>query len=213
MEVIVHSETMEDDVIPVHYLFRDYTDFPEIEKKAVRLAKGKILDAGAGAGAHSRYLLKKNQTVEAIDISAGAVEYLQSQGISARQVNFFDLTNEKYDTILMLMNGIGICGNLSDLPRILAKAYELLNEGGSLITDSTDVRYLFEEEDGSFWMDLNSEYYGVFDFQMEFEDEKGEWFQWLYVDFETLRIAAKQVGFEVELIMEENNQYLVKLNK
>lgn len=213
MNVTVHSDMMEDDVIPVYYLFREYKDFPIVEKKAVDLAKGKILDVGAGAGAHTKYLLSKGADVSAIDVSEGAVEYLQSQDLPAKQMDFFAISNEQYDTILMLMNGLGIGGNLSNLHTILSKAYELLSPGGCLLTDSTDVRYLYEETDGSIWMNLTSAYYGDFKFQMEFEGEKGEWFDWLYVDFETLKNIASSIGFDVELIIEEENQYLVKLKK
>lgn len=211
--IIVHSETMEDDVIPVHYLFRSYKDFPTIEKMAVASSFGQILDVGAGAGVHSKHLLDKQLNVKAIDLSPGAVEYMLQQNIPARNINFFDLQNEKYDTILMMMNGLGICGELGNLKRLLEKAYQLLEKEGCLLADSTDVHYLYEEEDGSVWMDLHSNYYGNFDFQMEFEGEKGNWFKWLYVDFETLKLTAQAVGFEVELLLEENHQYLVKLKK
>ncbi len=212
-EIVVHSKLCENDVIPVPYLFRKYADFPEIEKIALTHCQGKILDVGAGAGAHALYLSEKGFDIHAIDISELAIEHLKNNGVSARVINFFDLQAEKHDTILMLMNGIGIAGTLANLENTLLKAYQLLNENGCVIVDSSDIRYLYEEEDGSIWLDLNAAYYGDFDYQMEYKGEIGEWFQWLFVDFENMKKTAEKVGFEVELLYQNEEQYLVKLKK
>ncbi|MBN9295104.1 MAG: class I SAM-dependent methyltransferase [Flavobacteriia bacterium] len=212
-EIIVHSKICEDDVIPVPYLFRRYADFPELEKIAVGECSGKILDVGAGAGVHALYLKEQGKDVCAIDISEGAVSYMKAQGIDARLADFYELQGEHYDTILMLMNGIGIAGTLSSLENTLLKAYQLLNEKGQVIVDSSDIIYLYEDEEGGLWMDLNTEYYGNFDYQMEYNGITGEWFPWLYVDFDKMKAAAEKVGFKVELLFEEDYQYLVKLIK
>lgn len=212
-EIIVHSKICEDDVILVPYLFRGYADFPELEKIAVGECSGKILDVGAGAGVHALYLKEQGKDVHTIDISEGAVSYMKSQGIDARLANFYELQGEHYDTILMLMNGIGIAGTLSSLENTLLKAYQLLNEKGQVIVDSSDIIYLYEDEEGGLWMDLNTEYYGNFDYQMEYNGITGEWFPWLYVDFDKMKAAAEKVGFKVELLFEEDYQYLVKLIK
>lgn len=213
LEISVHSKLCEDDVIPVHHLFRTYHQFPELEKIAVDACCGKILDVGAGAGAHAIYLTSQGYDVKAIDISLPAVAYMQSQGLKAQAINFYDFQGESYDTLLMLMNGIGIAGTLDNLTETLLKAHQLLNENGQLILDSSDIRYLYEEEDGSVWMDLNSEYYGNFDYQMEFEGVVGDWFKWLFVDLQKLTEIAEKVGFKVDVLLEEEEHYLVKLRK
>jgi len=211
--IIVHSKICEDDDIPVHYLFRKYVDFPKLEKLAMQHCRGKILDVGAGAGPHAKYLQEKGFSVEAIDVSPIAVDYLRSIGISARAIDFLQLNGETYDTLLLLMNGIGIAGTLKNLEQTLLKAYHLLNENGIVLLETTDIIYLFEEEDGSRWLDLTAEYYGNFEYQMEFEGEIGEWFDWLFVDFEKLSEIAQKIGFKVELLYNESYQYLVKLQK
>jgi SAM-dependent methyltransferase len=213
LEIIVHSKLCDDDVIPVHHLFRTYTDFPTLEKIAIDACRGKILDVGAGAGAHAIFLNSKGFDVKAIDISIPAIDYIQSKGVKSQVINFFDIQGETYDTILMLMNGIGIAGTLSNLENTLLKSYQLLNDNGQLLLDSSDISYLYEEEDGSTWMDLNSEYYGNFDYQMEFKGVVGEWFKWLFVDLENLKQVAEKVGFKVTLLTQEESQFLVRLIK
>jgi hypothetical protein len=210
-DIIVCSDICEDDIIPIEVLFRTYDTMPELEKKALDLAKGKVLDVGAGAGAHTQELMRRGFQVEAIDLSPGAVDYMNSTGIQSRRTNFFDLKNEKYDTLLMLMNGIGIAGKLSNLENTLRHAKTLMNQGGRLICDSSDIKYLYEDENDSMWIDLNTEYYGNFRFQMNYKKEKGPRFDWLYVDFDNLFKAAKSAGFTARRVYEEDDNYLAEL--
>lgn len=210
-DIIVSSDICEDDIIPIEVLFRNYEEMPELEKIALDLAKGKVLDVGAGAGVHSLELMTRGLHVEAVDLSQGAVSYMKSKGIPARTANFFDLKEEKYDTLLMLMNGIGIAGKLSNLEKTLRHTKELMNKGGKIICDSSDIKYLYEDEDGSMWIDLNTEYYGNFRFQMKFNKEKGPWFNWLYVDFDNLFKAAKNVGLKARRVFEQDDHYLAEL--
>lgn len=210
-DIIVSSDICEDDIIPVEVLFRTLDEMPELERLAMDRCKGKVLDAGAGTGIHALELMDRGSQVKAIDISKGAVAYMKKQGIDAEQISFLNLKNEKFDTILMLMNGIGIAGKLSNLERTLKHAKSLLNEGGRILCDSSDIRYLYEDEEGALWVDLNSEYYGNFRFQMKYKKEKGQWFDWLYVDFENLFQAAQNVGLKASKIYDENDNYLAEI--
>lgn len=211
-DIIVHSDLCEDDFMSVPYLFRSYEEMPPIEKMALDLCKGTILDVGSGAGCHSKYLVKQKMDVTAIDTSAGAINHLTTSKIKALNIDFFQLKEVKYDTILMLMNGIGIAGKLDKLSHFLAHAKSLLNHNGQIICDSTDIQYLYEDEEGGTWIDLNSNYYGEMEFQMTYKNVKSDWFDWLYVDFDTLTKVAEKIGLKTEkLVDSENNQYLVKL--
>ncbi|MFN5031357.1 MAG: class I SAM-dependent methyltransferase [Flavobacteriia bacterium] len=210
-DIIVSSDICEDDVIPVEVLFRNQIEMPDLELMALESCKGKVLDVGAGAGAHSKELIDRGLDVDSIEISDGAVEYMKSIGLNARKINFFDLKNDKYDTILMMMNGIGIAGKLSNLENTLLQAKSLLQPGGKILCDSSDIKYLYEDEDGALWVDLNSEYYGNFRFQMKFKKEKGPWFDWLYVDFDNLFNAAKNVGLKAKKIVDQDDHYLAEI--
>jgi SAM-dependent methyltransferase len=210
-DIIVCSEICEDDIIPIEVLFRNEDEMPELEVLALNEATGKILDVGAGAGTHANYLQNIGKDVTAIDISEGAVTFMQTQGLKSKKINFFDLKDEKFDTILMLMNGIGIAGTLSNLENTLAHAKSLLNPGGKILCDSSDIKYLYEDEDGSLWVNLNQEYYGNFRFQMKYKKETGPWFDWLYVDFDSLFNAAKNVGLKAKRLYDKDDNFLAEI--
>ena len=210
----VFSSQFEEDEIPVDQLFRTFDEMPVLEQKALELAQGKILDCGAGSGCHALALQDMGKDVEAIDISPRSVEVMQKRGIQhAYCVNLFDDNFlHRYDTILMLMNGSGIIGKLENMGDFFSKMKQLLNPGGCIYMDSSDLRYLFEDEDGSFLVDLAGGYYGEIDFQMQYKQVKGEPFDWLYVDFQTLSYYAQENGFKAELVQEgEHYDYLACL--
>jgi len=210
-DIIVASDICDDDVIPVSLLFRSYDEMPELEKTALALCKGKVLDVGAAAGVHTHYLQKKGLEVEAIDISPGSVQYMKSKGLNAHQRNFFDLESTKYDTFLLLMNGLGIAGSLANLDATLLHAKKIANPNGKILCDSTDIKYLYEDEDGGMWMDLSAEYYGNFRFQMRYKNQVSEPFDWLYVDFDELSKAADRTGWRAEKRYSEDDDYLAEL--
>lgn len=212
-DVVVHSSMFDDDVIPVETLFRDFEDMPEIEKVALNAATGYILDVGAGSGCHSMALRKMGKNAVSVDISPLSVEVMKERGLDARLVNFYDSSfTETFDTVLMLMNGTGIIGNLDNIGTFFTRIRRLLRPGGCLLIDSSDLRYLFEEEDGSLMIDLADDYYGQVDFQMQYKDIQGDPFDWLYLDFNTLAYYAEENGFRAELLAEgEYYDYLAKL--
>lgn len=209
----VFSSQFEEDEIPVADLFREYDDMPELERIAIDEASGEILDVGAGSGCHSVALMKMGKSAVAIDISPLSVEVMRERGVDALQVNLYDESfDRKFDTVLMLMNGTGIIGNLDNMPVFFERMKQLLKPGGSILIDSSDLRYLFEEEDGSLMIDLADDYYGQLDYQMQYKDVHGDPFDWLYVDFDTLAFYAEESGFDAELLAEgEHYDYLAKL--
>lgn len=210
----VFSSQFEEDEIPVEHLFRTLDEMPQLEQMALNMAKGKILDCGAGSGCHALALQNKGKEVEAIDVSPLSVEIMQKRGVKqAFQVNLFDDNYlRKFDTILMLMNGSGIIGKLANMDNFFSKMKQLLNPGGCIYMDSSDLRYLFEDEDGSYVIDLAGDYYGEIDFRMQYKQIKGDSFDWLYVDFKTLSFYAEKNGFKAELIAEgEHYDYLACL--
>lgn len=202
---------MDDDSVtymPIEIYFRSEEEFPEIEKLALTLCKGKILDVGAGAGAHSLVLQDKGFEVKAIDIDSDSVKIMAARGVkNATTANFLKLPEkEKFDTLLFLMNGIGIAGDLSGLSNYLEKAKKLLEPNGQIILDSSDLR------NGETELDLSIEYFGVFDYQLEFEDSKGEHYNWLYIDQEKLNEVSEKAGYSCKIIYEqEDGGFLAKL--
>ena len=212
----VFSSMFDEDEIPVAHLFREEDEMGELELKALELSKGRVLDVGAGAGCHALALQERGLMVTAIDVSPLSVEVMANSGVEdARLVNLYDAQlYEKFDTILMLMNGSGIIGKIANMPQFFARIDQLLAEGGQVLLDSSDLIFLFEDEDGGVDIDLAGDYYGEVDFTMQYKNIKGETFDWLYVDFETLAFHASENGFEAELVMQgEHYDYLARLTR
>lgn len=210
----VFSSMFDEDEIPVAHLFREEDEMGELELKALELSKGRVLDVGAGAGCHALALQERGLMVTAIDVSPLSVEVMANSGVDdARLVNLYDTKlDEKFDTILMLMNGSGIIGKIANMPQFFARIDQLLAEGGQVLLDSSDLIFLFEDEDGGVDIDLAGDYYGEVDFTMQYKNIKGETFDWLYVDFETLAFHAQENGFEAELVMQgEHYDYLARI--
>lgn len=210
----VFSSQFDEDEIPVKQLFRSFERMPVLEQTALRHAHGKILDVGAGSGCHALALQKTGKEVCAIDISPLSVEVMKKQGLKdVRLVNVFDEHfNETFDTILMLMNGAGIIGRIENMPDFFRRMRQLLSPGGCVLMDSSDLRYLFEDEDGSFLINIAGDYYGQIDFQMQYKEIKGESFDWLYIDPQTLELYAKQCGFHTDIVKRgKHYDYLAKL--
>jgi len=215
-DISTETSISEEDEMSVEYLFRSYNEMPEIEKKALQLAKGKILDVGCGAGSHALSLQnERSLDVTAIDISEKAIETCLLRGIkNAKVENILDFEGEKFDTILLLMNGTGIFGKLKNCTQYLNKLKSLLNPGGQILIDSSDIIYMFDEdEDGGKWIPSENDYYGELVFNISYKGEKEEPFDWLYLDYNTLQNAAIANGLHCELILEgEHYDYLARLS-
>ena len=207
------SSMFEEDEMPVKHLFRNLENMPMLEQKALSLAKGKVLDVGAGAGCHALALQAQSIAVKAIDISPLSCEAMELRGVmDAECINLFDEHLETgFDTILLLMNGTGIAGKIENLPALFNRLKALLNKDGQILIDSSDIKYIYENEDGSFDINLNAAYYGEVDYQMVYKDVKGDSFDWLYVDFPLLKSIAESCGLHGELIAEgEHYDYLAR---
>ena len=210
----VLSSMFDEDEMPVAHLFRTFNQMPRLEQKALSMAKGRVLDIGAGAGCHALALQERGLEVKAIDISPLSCEVMKERGVkNAECVNLFNPQLQgKYDTLLLLMNGTGIAGKLNRLSMLLNRLKELLAEGGQILIDSSDLKYIYENEDGSMDIDLNAPYYGEVDYQMQYKNVKGEPFDWLYTDPMLLASISKQCRLNCEIVEEgENYDFLARL--
>ncbi len=203
------------DELPVDYLFRNYEDMNALEQKALDLSFGKVLDVGAGAGSHSLYLQNQRKLeVTALDISPKSIEVCKSRGVvSAKAENILMFDEGKFDTILLLMNGTGIFQSLNVIDIYLKKLHSLLNKNGQILIDSTDILYMFDQdEDGGVLIPAGG-YYGELDYWVHYKGESEEPIKWLYLDYQTLKNAAENNGFKIEKILQEDDSYLAKLTK
>ena len=213
-DIITSTSISTEDVLPLPYLFRNYSEMPKLEQKALDLAQGTVLDVGCGSGSHSLYLQEKGLKVKAIDISKGAIKVCKQRGLqNAKVKNILDET-ETFDTILLLMNGTGVFEDLANTPRYLNHLKALLKPNGQILVDSSDIKYMYEDDDGGFWFDANADYYGELDYFISYKNEKETPFKMLYLDFETLKSACETVGLQCELVLEgEHFDYLARITK
>ncbi|HKJ43404.1 MAG TPA: class I SAM-dependent methyltransferase [Sunxiuqinia sp.] len=200
--IFIHSEGFDTDEVLPSYFFRTYQQMPVLEQKAIGMAQGKILDVGACAGCHSIYLQEKGFDVAALERSSLCCKVMKDRGIrNTLNLDLFQFEDEKFDSILLLMNGTGIAGTLTGLDRLFKKLSELLTPAGQILIDSSDLIFLYTEEDGSAVIDLNTEnYYGELVFQTEYKQQKGKSFPWLYVDIELLTEYATKHNLKVKHI-------------
>ncbi len=208
--IMVHSPDFDDDEIAIKYLFRDFSEMPITEKQALKMAYGSVLDVGCGAGSHALYLQQKDIKVKAIDTSEGAIAIATERGVTNAEVKDFYAENGQFDTLLFLMNGTGIIGNLINTDNFLSICKEMLKPGGQILIDSSDLSFLEDEEEPN--DDLDRKYIGEIDFCISYKGEKSDYFPWLYLDFDLLKLAAEKHNFNCELIVEgEHYDYLAKL--
>lgn len=215
-DLITETSISEADEMPVSYLFRTYNEMPKLEQKALQLAKGNVLDVGCGAGSHALALQnERNLEVTAIDISENAVKACHHRGLkNVFVMHLLDLNPiTKFDTILLLMNGTGIFGTLKETGNYLQKLKSLLHTNGQILIDSSDLIYMYDQdEDGAYSIPADG-YYGELTFTVHYKGETEDTFPWLYLDYNTLQKAAIANGLNCELVLEGDHfDYLAKLS-
>jgi SAM-dependent methyltransferase len=175
-----------------------------LEKAALGLCRGRVLDVGAGAGRHSVLLQAQGLDVLPIDVEPRCVEVMQKRGLSPRCGTLFDISDEKFDTILVLQHTIGIVGSVQGLLDILAAFARLLDRSGQVLLDSSSPAYFPN----------GASYPGQRDLELWYGRYVGARFPWLYTDIDVLRVCGKQAGFETELVTQTNSSsdYLARLS-
>ena len=211
--IVVHSDITDDEAMSVVHFFRTGDAFSGLEQTALAQCRGRVLDVGAGAGSHALALQARGLEVTALDVSAGAADVMRRRGVrNVCQSDIMHFKGGKFDTLLMLMNGIGLAGTLDGLAAFLEHAQTLLNPGGQILLDSADILYMYEDEEGGYWIDLNGPYHGEVTYQMCYLNQCGEPFPWLFVSYDLLAEYAAAAGYTCEcLFTDENEQFLARL--
>ncbi len=212
-DIKTSTSISDEDTLPLPYLFRDFKDMPKLEQRALKLCKGHILDVGCGAGSHSLYLQEQGLLVKAIDISKGAITVAKQRGILHTEVISILNETDMFDSILLLMNGTGIFQEFTAISKYLTHLKGLLKPNGQILIDSSDIKYMYEDEDGGFWIDTLAGYYGELDYFITYKGENEIPMKWLYLDFNTLKQACETVGLQCKLILEGDHfDYLAQLS-
>lgn len=203
--LLLHNNYGDPEEMPVSVFFRDELDFTTLEHLALIECHGKVLDVGAGAGSLSLVLQDRGFDVHALENSIGCIQTMKQLGIANCIHGDFAMHTDTYDTLLIQMNGLGLAGTLSNVPDFLKKCVSLLNPDGQILIDSSDISYLYEDE-----LPKDS-YFGEVQYCYEYESEMGEWFDWVYVDSKKLTEIVEQMGLSIEILADENDQYLARI--
>ena len=201
------------DDLPVSYLFRDYQEMNALEKKALNLSFGKVLDVGSGAGSHSLYLQNERKLeVTTLDISPKSIEICKARGVkNAICEDLLQFSEKNFDTVLLLMNGTGIFQSLEHIDQYLQKLKSLVAENGQILIDSTDILYMYDQDEEGGVLVPAKGYYGELDYYLHYKGESELPMKWLYLDFNTLKNAAIANGFKIQKIKQLDDSYLAKL--
>jgi SAM-dependent methyltransferase len=211
---LVSSSLWEDEETPVADYYRPLgKPLPEIDRRALALCRGRVLDLGAGAGRHALELQSKGLEVTALDISPQAIEVMRARGVvDARRGDLFTFA-EAYDTVLLLMHGVGVVGTLAGLRRFFDRLPALLAAGGQVLFDSADLSgELRESGINEARLHDHETYFGEVRFRLRYRDLAGPEYPWLFVDPHTLEQRARAAGFATEVVARgERGGYLARL--
>ncbi|MFY0685995.1 MAG: class I SAM-dependent methyltransferase [Cyclobacteriaceae bacterium] len=207
-DLILHDPFGEAEEMPVEVFFREPEDFSALEQLAMTHCRGSILDLGAGAGAHSLFLQHLGAPVTGLDNSPGCAEVMRLSGLKEVAEEDYRIHRQQYDTLLLLMNGLGLACKLDHVKTFLQQCGKLLVSGGQIIVDSSDINYLYEN-----YPKPDHGYYGDFRYQYEYKGEKGDWFDWVYVDQSSLEGIVSALGLDFEILLtDEHDQYLARIS-
>ncbi len=210
----VHRDDGWSQLVPVSAAFAA-RPFNPIEQLALDRASGRVLDVGAGVGRHSLVLQSRLAHVTSIEIEPELVAIMSERGVAdALSASVFTLAAREFDTILMLMNGFGLVGTLSGAAAFFDHAQNLLSPSGQILCDSLDVRRTSNPTHLAYQETNQSQGRpaGQMRFCIEYRGRRGEAFDWLHIDFDTLREHAQRHGWLAEkLADEESGHYLARL--
>ncbi len=197
---VVHSDLWDDEPTAVEEYYRpDHIPIPELEIEALSLCRGRVLDLGAGAGRHALELQRRGHDVTAVDVSRDAVAVMRERGVrDARCGDLDTVGGEAFDTILLLMHGIGLVGTLPGLADFLERAHDLLDADGQIVCDSADLTVILPsllDTDNRF-VGGPLRYPGEVEFRLTYGALDGQPYPWLFVDPRTLEKFAGASGFK-----------------
>jgi precorrin-6B methylase 2 len=194
--------------MPLEIFFRELDEMTELEVTAIEACRGSVLDLGAGAGCFAALLQQMEFEVHALDNSAGCAKVLHERGVqNVHQIDLYEYKAPKVNTVLIMMNGLGLAGKLENVVPFFDHLRQLLEPGGRIVVDSSDISYMYKR--GSKPKDR---YFGEVQFRFEYAGEMGEWFDWVYVDYKTLCNELTPNGWNIELLHQNKlGEYLVRI--
>lgn len=210
----IHSDLGEHDDLPVNIFFRESPDLFAFEGPALEACRGRVVDLGAGVGAHSLILQHHDIDVTAVEVLPAAVEIMRARGVhDVVHASFHDYEGGPFDTVLMMMNGLGPTETLAGLDSFLGRVPRLMAPGGQILVDGGQASLTVPPAQGTYpdWPPRTGDYVGEAWIRLEYQGRIAPPFRELYVDLDTLRRRAELAGYQCSVLYEEPTSYTMRL--
>lgn len=195
--------------------FAEFKDWPKIQKQAIKYAKGKVLDLGAGAGRVSLYLQKRGFDVVAIDKSPLAIKVCKIRGVKHAKVlpieKISTFKTSTFDTILMFGNNFGLFGSFKKAKTLLKKFHKITSPNALIIAESVDP-YKTEDPVHLQYLKFNKKrgrMPGQLRIRIRFRNYVGDWFDYLLVSKQEMKEILKDTGWKVKKFIGDYNYFAI----
>jgi len=192
------------------WYFTPYEKWSKVEKEVAGYAKGRVLEVGCGGGRISKHLESIGHEVIGIDISKLALEAARKHGASdcrLMDARYLDFPDDYFDTASLLGNGLGLGGDVEDSRQVLSSLSKTVRLGGVLLASSIDPTNT-ENPAHHAYHAMNrarGKPAGLVRLRVNFEDEKGDWFDLLFLELHEIETFVKGTGWElVKLVLPED---------
>ena len=196
--------------------FNEYKRWPLYEKKAMRYARGRVLDIGSGAGRHSLYLQGKGLDVLGIDNSPLAIEVCRLRGLKNAEVVPINQISSRlgiFDTVLMMGNNFGLFGSFEGARRLLKKLSRITSENGRIIASTNDV-YNTDNPAHLSYHELNRKrgrMAGQIRLKIRYKQYATPWFDYLMVSKEEMENILDGTDWEVSRFIDSDNSVYIAI--
>lgn len=179
--------------------FRKYKQLDRLEKGIISLSKGKILDVGCGPGNYIPYLNKKGDVL-GIDISPKVIKVCKERGFkNVKVADIFKLkTKDKFDTIVLLENNLGMAQTVPRTKKLLKILGSLLNKDGQILTNASYAS--------------TGDYFNG-KMRMVWKNKKGDWISWISFNSKFLKELCNEVGLNMQVLSRYRHNYLGRITK
>ncbi|MEE9442488.1 MAG: methyltransferase domain-containing protein [candidate division Zixibacteria bacterium] len=206
-EIVEREDGYIDISVGPSYYFAEYKKWPPSERKAIRFARGKVLDIGCGAGRVMLYLKDKGCDVYGIDNSPLAVKVCKARGLKKISVMAFNKLTAKFgtfDTITMFGNNFGLFGSYNCAKRRLKLLYRMTTEKGRIIATTCDpygtklpyhlAYHKYNRQRGRMS--------GQIKLRVRYLNYRTPWFDYLLVSPKELKDILKDTGWHIKKLLD-----------
>jgi ubiquinone/menaquinone biosynthesis C-methylase UbiE len=204
---------------PASY-FGNFKTWSQIEKKAIKFVRGKVLDIGAGVGRVALWLQKRGFDVIAIDNSPLAVGICKKRGVKKAKILSIDqiakFKPNTFNTIIMFGNNFGLFGGFKKARKLLSTLYRITGDNALIITESNDPYKTNDPVHLSYhrFNTKRGRMPGQLRMRVRFRNYIGNWFDYLIVSKKEMKKIIKKTGWKIKkFISSKKSSYIAIIEK